>query len=108
MWLSRNVFKKNIDNVSTELFTHWSFHSNWPSVKFGSAVSPSSAPELSGVMEPAKKYLLSRRVENNYFTDPSSITECVELLDGSAGSALHSGYDVRTCIDFCNKGRDFE
>ena len=51
-------------------------------------------------MEPAKSYLLPRRVENNYFTDPSSITESVELLDGSAGSALHSGYDVRTCVDF--------
>ena len=74
-----------------------------PNVNFRAAVSPFSDPELSEVIEPVQSYLLSHSVENNYFTDPKSIIECVELLNASACSALHSGYDVWTYIDICAK-----
>ena len=38
-----------------------------------------------------------------FFTDPKYIIQCVELLDGSAGSALYSGHDVGTYVDFSDK-----
>ena len=60
---------------------------------------------LSEVNEPVESYLLSCSVENNFFTDPNSIIDCVELSDGSAGSALDNGYDAWTYVDFCDKER---
>ena len=59
-----------------------------PSVKFGSAVSPSSSSELSEIIEPVNSYLLSCNAENNIFTHPCSINECVDLLYGFTGTLL--------------------
>ena len=73
------------------------------SLKIGSSLAPPSDPELSKVIKSLQSYLLSCGVENNIFTDPSSINECVELLEGFAGTALHSSYDVWTFVSFCGK-----
>ena len=64
---------------------------------------PLCGPELSEIVETVQSCFPSRSVENKYFNDANSIIECVELLDGSAGSILHSDYDVWTCVDFCDK-----
>ena len=74
-----------------------------PNVKFGSAVAPSSGPELSEITKPVQRYFLSFSVQNKIFTDRSSNIECVELLNGFTGNALHSGFDVQTYVDFCDK-----
>ena len=37
--------------------------------------------ELSAVMEPLLIYLLSSQQESNFFTDPESITKCIEVID---------------------------
>ena len=65
-----------------------------PIVKLGSALSPSSGPNLSESTETVQNSFLACKADNNISTDPSSIKECFELLDGFAGTAHHSGYDV--------------
>ena len=80
-----------------------------PGVKFGSVVSPSSGSELSEVIVQVQSYLLSSSsVESNYFFYQSSLIECVELLERSVGSALQSGYDVWTYVDFCDRERNLK
>ena len=74
-----------------------------PSVKFRPAVSASSGTELSEVIEPVQSNFLSCTEEKNIFTNPCSISECAELLDGFASIALHSGYVVRAYVDFFDK-----
>ena len=82
---------------------HGHFPSILPTVKFGSAVSSSSGPELFEIIEPVQSYLLACNAEKNIFIDPISVNGCVDLLDVLAGTALHIGYDVWTHVDFCDK-----
>ena len=48
---------------------------------------------------------MSCSVENNLFTDSSSLNECNQLLDGFLCAAFHCGIDVWRFVDFCDKGR---
>ena len=56
--------------------------------KNSSAVSSCNGPYISEKIEPMQIYLLSCNSEKNFFTDPSSINECVGLLDGLKGTVV--------------------
>ena len=49
--------------------------------------------DLSSVVEPLQGYLLSSDAEGNFFTDPESISCCMELLETFGDSALQCGYN---------------
>ena len=63
----------------------------------------SEHPGLSEVMEPLQSYLLSCNRVTNVFTDPSSVSEGVELLESFGGTALGSGCDAWGYLDFHDK-----
>ena len=48
--------------------------------------------DLSSVIEPIQGYLLSGDAGRNFFTDPGSISSCVELLETFSVSALQRDY----------------
>ena len=55
--------------------------------------------DLSSVVEPIQGYLLSGDVEGNFFTDPGSISSCMELLETFSDSALQGGYNPWESVD---------
>ena len=69
---------------------------------FRLAISFSSASELSEVAEPDQSALWSQKSENT-FTDPTSMTECVELLEEIPSAALQIGYDAWSYVNFCDR-----
>ena len=46
--------------------------------------------DLSCVMEPVQQYLLSCDSEGNFFTNPDSISSCLELLETFCDKTLQS------------------
>ena len=72
-------------------------------VRIGSAISISVGPEFSEIIEPVQGYMFSCNPENKMFADLESNSCCVDLLDSFAGTALQSGYDVWSYVDFHDK-----
>ena len=64
-----------------------------PDVSFGSSKVGVTRVDFSSVVEPIQGYLLSGDAEGNFFTDPASISSCMELLETCSDSALQCDYD---------------
>ena len=60
--------------------------------------------DLSLVIEPLQSSLLCGELTNNFFTDPDSVTRCVELLDGFGDQALQANYNPWDSVDFHGRG----
>ena len=55
--------------------------------------------DLLSVVEPIQGYLLNGDTEGNFFTDPGSISSCMELLETLSDSALQCGYNPWESVD---------
>ena len=64
-----------------------------PDVSLGSSKVGLTRVELSSVVEPIQRYLLSSDAEGNFFTDTVSISSCMELLETFSDSTLQSVYN---------------
>ena len=64
-----------------------------PDVSLGSTKVRVTRIDLSSVIEPIQGYLLSGDSEGNFFTDPGSISSCMELLETFSDSALQCDYN---------------
>ena len=64
-----------------------------PDVSLGSSKVGVTSVDLSSVVEPIQGYLLSGDAEGNFFTDPGSISSCMQLLETFSDSALQCGYN---------------
>ena len=62
-------------------------------VSLGSSKVGVTRVDLSSVVEPIQGYLLSSDAEGNFFTDPASISSCMELLETFCDSALQCDYN---------------
>ena len=83
---TRNLFKLRclcLDHVSPKV----------PDVSFGSCKVEVTSVDLSSVTEPIQGYLLSCDSEGNFFTDPESISSCLELLETLCDRALQSVFN---------------
>ena len=65
-----------------------------PDVSLDSSKVGVTSVDLSSVVEPLQGYLLGGDAEGNFFTDPESISCCVELLETFGDSALQGGYNL--------------
>ena len=70
-----------------------------PDVSLGSSKVGVTRVDLSSVIEPIQGYLLSGDTEGNFFTDPGSISSCMELLETFGDSALQGGYNPWEFVD---------
>ena len=66
---------------------------NLPDVSLGSSKVGVTRVDLSSVVEPIQGYLLSSDAEGNFFTDPASISCCMELPETFSDSALQCDYN---------------
>ena len=66
---------------------------NLPDVSLGSSKVGVNRVDLSSVVEPIHGYLLSSDAEGNFFTDPASISSCMELLETFGDSSLQCDYN---------------
>ena len=67
--------------------------SKLPDVSLGSSRVGITSFDLSSVMEPVQGYLLSCDSEGNFFTDPESISSCLELPETFCDRTLQSDYN---------------
>ena len=70
-----------------------------PDVSLGSSKVGVTSVDLSSIIEPLQGYLLSTDAEGNFFTDPGSISSCMELLETFGDSALQCGYNPWEFVD---------
>ena len=70
-----------------------------PDVSLGSSKVAVTSADLLSVVEPIQGYLLNGDAEGNFFTDPGSISSCMELLETFSDSALHCGYNPWESVD---------
>ena len=64
-----------------------------PDVSLGSSKIGVTSVDLSSVVEPIQGYLLSGDAEGNFFTDPESVSCCMELLETFSDRALQCEYN---------------
>ena len=64
-----------------------------PDVSLGASKVGVTRIDLSSVIEPIQGYLLSSDAEGNLFTDPASISSCMELLETFSDSALQCDHN---------------
>ena len=70
-----------------------------PDVSLGSSKVGVTSVDLLSVVEPIQGYLLNSDAEGNLFTDPGSISSCMELLETFSDSALQCGYNPWESVD---------
>ena len=70
-----------------------------PDVSLGSSKVGVTSVDLLSVVEPIQGYLLNGDTEGNFFTDPGSISSCMELLETFSDSALQCGYNPWESVD---------
>ena len=70
-----------------------------PDVSLGSSKVGVTSVDLSSILEPLQGYLLSSDAEGNFFTDPGSVTSCMELLETFGDSALQCVYNPWEFVD---------
>ena len=70
-----------------------------PDVSLGSSKVGVTSVNLSSILEPLQGNLLSSDAEGNFFTDPGSISSCMELLETFGDSALQCGYNPWDFVD---------
>ena len=71
-----------------------------PDVSLGPNKVGVTSVDLSSVVEPLQGSLLSSDAEGNFFTDPESISCCMELLETFGDSALQCGYNSWDFVDY--------
>ena len=72
---------------------------NLPDFSLGSSKVGVTSVDLLSVVEPIQGYLLNSDAEGNFFTDPGSISSCMELLETFSDSALQCGYNPWESVD---------
>ena len=70
-----------------------------PEVSLGSSKVGVTSVDLLSLVEPIQGYLLNGDTEGNFFTDPGSISSCMELLETFSDSALQYGYNPWESVD---------
>ena len=70
-----------------------------PDVSLGSSKVGVTSVDLSAILEPLQGYLLSSDAEGNFFTEPESISSCMELLETFGDGALQCGYNLWEFVD---------
>ena len=70
-----------------------------PVVSLGSSTVRVTSVDLLSVIEPIQGFLLSGDTERNFFTDPGSVSSCMELLETFGDSALQCGYNPWESVD---------
>ena len=70
-----------------------------PDVSLGSSKVGVTRVDLSSVIDPIQGYLLSGDTEGNFFSDPGSISSCMELLETPSNSALQCDYNPWEFVD---------
>ena len=70
-----------------------------PDVSLGSSKVGVTSVDLLSVVEPIQGYLLNGDAEGNFFTDPGSISSCMELLETFSDSALQCDYNPWEFVD---------
>ena len=70
-----------------------------PDVSLGSSKVGVTSVDMSSILEPLQGYLLSSDAEGNFFTDPGSISSCMELLVTFGDRALQCGYNPSEFVD---------
>ena len=76
-----------------------------PDVSLGSSKVGVTSVDLSSVVEPIQGYLLSGDAEGNFFTDPGSVSSCMELLETFSDSALQCNYNPWESVDVHGYGK---
>ena len=76
-----------------------------PDVSLGSSKVGVTCVDLSSVVEPIQGYLLSGDAEGNFFTDPGSVSSCMELLETFSDSALQCDYNPWESVDVHGYGK---
>ena len=70
-----------------------------PDVSLGSSKVGFTSVDLSSLIEPIQGYLLNGDSEGNFFTNPGSISSCMELLETFSDRALQSDYKPWVSVD---------
>ena len=70
-----------------------------PDVSLGPSKVGVTSVDLSSVVESIQGYLLSGDTEGNFFTDPGSISSCMELHETFSDSALQCNYNPWESVD---------
>ena len=70
-----------------------------PDVSLGTSKVGVTSIDLSSIIEAIQGYLLSDDSEGNFFTDPESISSCMELLETFSDRALQSDYNPWESVD---------
>ena len=70
-----------------------------PNVSLGSGKVGMTIVDLSSVTEPIPGYLLSCDSDGNFFTDPDSISSCLELLETLFDRTLQTDYNPLESVD---------
>ena len=68
-------------------------------VSLGSSNVGETRVDLSSVIDPIQGYLLSGDVEGNFFTDPGSVSSCMQLLETFSDCALQCDYNPWEFVD---------
>ena len=89
--LSRREYTWNVFKLCSFCLGHVS--PKLPDVSLGSTKAGATSVDLSNVIEPIQGYVLSGDSEGNFFTDPESISSCMELLETFCDGALQSDYN---------------
>ena len=76
-----------------------------PDEPLGSSKVGVTRVDLSSVVEPIQGYLLSSDAEGNFFTDPASISSCIELLETFSDSALQCDYNPWESVNVHGYGK---
>ena len=82
------------------------FPSPLPVVLFYPAVSSSEGPNLAKIIEPVQSYIMFCNSESNFSANLETINCCVELLETFAGTAILSGHDAWSYVDFHQKEKN--
>ena len=70
-----------------------------PDVSLGSSKVGVTSVDLLSVVEPIQGYLVNGDAEGNFFTDPGSISSCMELLETFSDSAFQCDYISLEFVD---------
>ena len=96
---------KNFDDVLLSLLCLLHLVLDLPEIKCGSPNGVSDGPDLSKIIKPVESDLLCNNSESCSFTEATSITECLEVLESFAGTALEPGYDSCSYSDLSVKDK---
>ena len=89
--LSRREYTWNLFKLCRLCLGHAS--PKLPDVSLESSKVGVTSVDLSSVIEPIQGYLLSCIPEGNFFTDPESISSCLELFETFCDRALQTDYN---------------